>query len=66
MSDDAQTIEGIDDAVDDWWERALRGRPTLDRLMYSASEGRQPLAPVARAGSSAGRDSQRTIARPRS
>lgn len=38
MSDDAQTIDGIDEAVDAWWERALRGRPSMDRLMYSASE----------------------------
>ena len=31
-------IESIDNAVDDWWDRNLRGRPALDRIMYSASE----------------------------
>ena len=28
----------FDDAVDEWWERKLRGRPALDRLFYLASE----------------------------
>ena len=35
---DAAAIKEIDAAVDSWWERALRGKPTLDRLMYSVSE----------------------------
>ena len=30
-------IDRIDEAIDEWWER-LRGRPTLDRLYYTASE----------------------------
>ncbi len=38
MSDAQKPVEGIDDAVDAWWERALRGKPALDRIMYSASE----------------------------
>jgi len=38
MSDARKPVEGIDAAVDAWWERALRGRPVLDRIMYSASE----------------------------
>ncbi len=43
MSDDGSpaegiNAEGIDAAVDAWWERALRGKPALDRIMYSASE----------------------------
>ncbi len=38
MSDSASPVEGIDDAVDAWWERALRGKPALDRIMYAASE----------------------------
>ena len=38
MSDGARPIDGIDEAVDAWWERALRGKPGLDRLMYLASE----------------------------
>ena len=28
----------FDEAVDDWWERRLRGRPALDRVFYAASE----------------------------
>ena len=31
-------IDSIDNAVEAWWERRLRGRPALDRIMYSASE----------------------------
>ena len=38
MSDADKPVEGIDTAVDAWWERALRGKPALDRIMYSASE----------------------------
>lgn len=38
MSDAAEPIDGIDSAIDAWWERRLRGKPSLDRLMYSASE----------------------------
>ena len=38
MSDAGNSIDGIDTAVDGWWERALRGKPALDRLMYSVSE----------------------------
>lgn len=38
MESGARDIENIDNAVDDWWDRHLRGRPALDRLMYSASE----------------------------
>ena len=38
MSDAETPFEGIDAAVDSWWERALRGKPALDRIMYSASE----------------------------
>lgn len=33
-----ERIESIDEAVDKWWDRRLRGRPTLDRIMFSASE----------------------------
>ena len=38
MNDAGSPIEGIDAAVDAWWERALRNRPALDLIMYSASE----------------------------
>ena len=38
MNDADRPIDRIDEAVDAWWERALRGKPALDRLMYSASE----------------------------
>ena len=38
MSDDATAIESIDAAVDSWWERVLRGKPAVDRIMYAASE----------------------------
>ena len=38
MSDAGKPFDGIDEAVDAWWERALRGRPALDRIMYAASE----------------------------
>lgn len=38
MSDAHNPVEGIDTAVDAWWERAIRGKPALDRIMYSASE----------------------------
>lgn len=38
MSDDASPIDRVDETVDAWWERSLRGKPALDRLMYSASE----------------------------
>ena len=38
MESGAIGIEKIDNAVDDWWDRHLRGKPALDRLMYSASE----------------------------
>ena len=38
MSDAAKPTDRIDTVVDTWWERALRGKPALDRLMYSASE----------------------------
>ncbi|MCY4174947.1 MAG: phosphatase PAP2 family protein [Acidimicrobiaceae bacterium] len=31
-------ITGIDEAVESWWEDNLRGKPTLDRIMYSLSE----------------------------
>ncbi len=31
-------ITAIDEAVDSWWEDNLRGRPALDRIMYSLSE----------------------------
>ena len=31
-------VDAVDSAVDSWWERHLRGRPSLDRLMYAASE----------------------------
>ena len=34
----SEHIDSIDSAVDAWWDRRLRGRPALDRLMYSASE----------------------------
>ncbi len=37
-SDATTPIDGIDGAVDAWWERTLRGLPALDRIMYSASE----------------------------
>lgn len=37
-SNGGEQVEGIDTAVDAWWERRLRGRPVLDRIMYSASE----------------------------
>ena len=37
-SDGPEPVDGIDGAVDAWWERRLRGRPVLDRVMYSASE----------------------------
>ena len=30
-------VDHIDDAIDAWWER-LRGRPVVDRLLYTASE----------------------------
>ena len=32
------SIHRIDAAVEEWWERRLRGRPALDRLFYTASE----------------------------
>ena len=38
MSDDEKPVASIDAVVDAWWERALRGKPALDRIMYSASE----------------------------
>ena len=38
MSDPEEPVGRLDSAVDAWWERHLRGRPGLDRLMYSASE----------------------------
>ena len=38
MGSATKHIDSIDNAVDAWWGRRLRGRPTLDRLMYSASE----------------------------
>ena len=38
MGSGTNRIESIDKAVDDWWDRRLRGRPALDRIMYSASE----------------------------
>ena len=38
MAEEANPIERLDDAVDAWWERRLRGRPVLDRLFYGASE----------------------------
>ena len=34
----ATPVEGVDAAIDAWWERRLRGRPVLDRVMYSVSE----------------------------
>ena len=37
-SEDPNLIDRIDDGIDAWWERHLRGRPVLDRIMYSASE----------------------------
>ena len=33
-----QTIDRIDDNIDKWWDRHLRGKPLLDRLFYTASE----------------------------
>ena len=38
MRPGAEHIDRIDDAIDGWWDRRLRDRPALDRLMYSASE----------------------------
>ncbi len=38
MGSGAERIDGIDQAIDEWWDRRLRDRPALDRLMYSASE----------------------------
>ena len=34
----SEHIDSIDSAVDAWWDRRLRDRPALDRLMYSTSE----------------------------
>lgn len=31
-------MRGLDRAVDDWFDRHLRGRAPIDRLMYTASE----------------------------
>ncbi len=31
-------IDRFDDLVDQWWGRTLRGRPSVDRLFYLASE----------------------------
>lgn len=31
-------IVRFDDAVDDWWDEHLRGRPALDRLFYATSQ----------------------------
>ena len=38
MRSGAKRIDGIDTAIDAWWDHRLRGRPALDRIMYSASE----------------------------
>ena len=38
MGSAAENIDDIDNAIDEWWDRRLRDRPALDRLMYSASE----------------------------
>ena len=38
MRSGAKRIDSIDTAIDAWWDRGLRGRPALDRIMYSASE----------------------------
>lgn len=38
MTAGSERIDSIDTAIDAWWDRQLRGRPALDRLMYSASE----------------------------
>ncbi len=32
-----ERVDHLDAAVDDWFERHLRGRPAVDRLMYTAS-----------------------------
>ena len=32
-----ETVDRLDAAVDDWFEKHLRGRPAVDRLMYTAS-----------------------------
>lgn len=37
-SDGTTPVERLDAAIDAWWEHHLRGRPVLDRIMYSASE----------------------------
>lgn len=37
MSEFGDTIEGLDDAVDQWWER-WRDHPLIDRVFYTASE----------------------------
>ena len=38
MRSGAKRIDSIDTAIDAWWDHRLRGRPALDRIMYSASE----------------------------
>ena len=38
MSEDSKLVDDLDAAIDDWWDRRLRGRAGLDRLMYAASE----------------------------
>ena len=38
MSDNTNPIDALDVRIEHWWDRRLRGRTALDRLMYSASE----------------------------
>ena len=38
MTSEENLIDRVDDAVDAWWDKRLRGRPAVDRLMYTASE----------------------------
>ncbi len=33
-----ETLHNIDTAIDSWWESAFRGKPVMDRVMYSVSE----------------------------
>lgn len=33
-----ERLDGFDDAVDGWFDRTLRGRPPIDRVLYSVTE----------------------------